>query len=264
MPSGDGARKSASQPQELWRAELRSLLETTTVQAMRQAARLWGWTLKGTTKSDLVEQMVGYLGDTARMAAAIETLPEEELTVLSWLPAQGAGGGTSRQMKVALLEGSGIRLAQKTVDGHLLDLTARCLVFYSEYEGFRLPDLYRQWLPRPATPKLLYATPVQLQTTSPLMTVAAITQHAQHLLSALTAEQPQVTLAPKIKPSYRSGKPDPIDPRRPNLVAADILARWGYATEPEQHLARFLLEQMVAARTLPGESKAGRPGLVSA
>ena len=80
------------------------------------------------------------------------------------------------------------------------------------------------------------------------MTVAAITQHAQHLLSALTAEQPPAALAAKTAPSYRPGKPDPIDPLQPSLVTADILARWGYVTETEQQLARFLLEQMIAAR----------------
>lgn len=247
MPSGDGVA-TPSQVREIWIAELRGLLEATTVQIMRQAAREWGWALKGTAKSDLIEQMIGYLGDAPRMAAAIKTLPEEELAVLSWFSALGSGSGSARQLKAALVEGGGARLSQKAIDGHLQDLAGRCLILFNEEQGYRLPDLYREWLPRPATPKLMYATPGQLQTPSPAMTVAAITQHAQQLLSALTAEQPQVTLAPKSAPSYRSGKPDPIDPRRPSLVAADILARWGYGSETEQHLARFLLEQMVAAR----------------
>lgn len=247
MPSGDTQLPAAGAEQDLLLADLRGLMESTTVQVLRQAARQWGWTLKGTAKADLVEQMLAYLSDVASMAQAVRTLPSEDLAVLSWLAALGAGNSSSKQLRAALAEGSGIRLSQKAIDGIVQSLVGRCLLFFNEYQGYRLPDLYRQWLPRPDASRLLYA-PIERLHQPALLTVAAITQHAQHLLSAVTAEQPPATVQPKTPPRYLAGKREPVDPRRPSLIAADSLARWGYVTPNEQLLARFLLEQMANAR----------------
>lgn len=247
MPPGDNSPPAAGHELELWQAALRGLLEDTTVQVMRQAARQWGWSLKGTAKSDLIEQMVDYLGDAPRMAAAIQTIPAEELAVLSWLAALATVSSSSKQLRAALAEGSGLRMSQKAVDAYLQSLIGRCLVFYSEYLGYRLPDLYRLWLPRPAASKLLAATVDRLHQ-PPALTVAGITQHAQRLLGALILEQPPAVVAPKQTPRYGSARTDPLDPCRPSLVAGETLVRWGYVTPSEQHLARFLLEQMANAR----------------
>lgn len=144
MPSGDKPLLVSISEQELGLDKLRDLLETTTVQALRQAARQWGWPLKGTAKADLVEQMAGYLSDNARMAEAIRTLPDEERAVLIWLAALGSNHGSNKQIRAALAEGSGLRVPLKTVDAHLQNLADRCLLFYSEYYGTRLPGLFRQ------------------------------------------------------------------------------------------------------------------------
>lgn len=249
MPSGDKPLLVSISEQELGLDKLRDLLETTTVQALRQAARQWGWPLKGTAKADLVEQMAGYLSDNARMAEAIRTLPDEERAVLIWLAALGSNHGSNKQIRAALAEGSGLRVPLKTVDAHLQSLADRCLLFYSEYYGTRLPGLFRQWLPRLDAPKLLFTAPDRIQQPPPL-TVAAITQHAQHLLSAVATEQPAATVAPPSSTKYLSGKTEAFDPRRPSLVAAETLARWGYTTAAEQHLARFLLELLANAKLL--------------
>lgn len=247
MPSGNSAPAAADHEQEIRLSALRDLLESTTVQVLRQAARQWGWTLKGTAKADLVEQMLAYLSDAASMAQAAKALPSEDLAVLSWLAALGTGNNSSKQLRAALAEGSGIRLSQKTIDGIIQSLLGRCLLFFSEYLGYRLPDLYRQWLPRPDVPKLLYGPSERLHQPA-LLTVAGITQHAQHLLSAVAVEQPLATVQPKALPRYIGNKTEAVDPRRPSLVAADALARWGYAAPDEQLMARFLLEQMASAR----------------
>ncbi len=247
MPSGDDTLPDPGQLHEIWMATLRSMLEDTTVQGLRQAARHWGWTLRGTAKADLVEQMVGYLGDSARMAAAIQSLPDEELAVLSWLAALGGGATSAKQLQAALAEASGLRIALKTIDLHVQSLVARCLVFNYEYSGLRVPDLYRQWLPRPDAPKLLFPAGDRLQQPAPL-TIASVTQHVQHLLGALAVAPAPATVAPKQVPRYTPpAKASPIDPRRPYLVSAATLTRWGYASEAEQHLARFLLERMITA-----------------
>ncbi len=231
---------------ERWQAELRQLLEGVTIQVMRQSARQWGWTLKGTAKSEVIGQMVTYLSDTPRMAAAIQTVPEEELSVLGWLIALGSTTG-SKQLQAALAEGNGIRISQKAVDAHLQSLAARCLIFTSEYFGYRIPELYRLWLPNLATPKLLYPAGDQLQQPNPL-TVAGVVQMARRLLSALTAERPPATVISKQVSRQTTAKGVLFDPRRPSLVAPEILASWGLATPDEQQMARFLLEQLANGR----------------
>ena len=257
MPPGNAVPPVAVSTQEFLLAALRRMLEETTVQVMRQAARLWGWTLKGTAKSDLVEQMMVYLGDAARMSAAIGTLSEEEVAVLSWLAATGIQGLTRKHFQAAMLEGSGMRLSQKAIEAHMQSLTERCLIFYSEYSGHQFPDLYRLWLPPLAAPKLQYTAIDQLQLPLPL-TVADITQYAQHLLSMLLAEQPPATVTKIQRPRYVSGKAEPIDPRRPSLIAVNILSRWGYETPAEQQMARFLLEQMANAQLFRVNMQEGR------
>lgn len=249
MPPGNSAQPNADPEMEIHLARLREMLERTTIQALRQAARLWGRTLKGTAKADLVEQMLNFLGDAAGMAQAVKALSREDLAVLNWLAALGAGHISSKQIRFALAEGSGIRLTQKAIDEIVQSLTERCLLFYNEYQGYYLPSLFRKWLPAMESPKLLYA-PVERLRLPTLLTVAAITQHAQHLMSALAAEQPLATVQPKTAPRYLAGRTEPLDPRRPSLIAAPVLARWGYVTPNEQLLARFLLEQLANARLL--------------
>ncbi|MEI2693321.1 MAG: hypothetical protein V9H69_27820 [Anaerolineae bacterium] len=248
MPPGNAAQPAVGNGQDLLLlAELRHMLEDITVQTMRQAARRWGWTLKGTAKSDIIEQMVDYLSDRDRMAAAMLTLPQDELAVLTWFAALGQMAVSSKQLQAALAEGSGIRLAQKTIDAHLQSLAERCLIIRSEYSGIHLPGVYRQWLPKPAVPRLLYPTGDQLRQPEP-MTIARVTQMAQRLLSMVTSELPPVTLAAKQIYRQSTDKSSLLDPRRPSLVAVETLARWGLVTPAEQQLARFLLEQLVNSR----------------
>lgn len=72
--------------------------------------------------------------------------------MLTWFAALGQMAVSSKQLQAALAEGSGIRLAQKTIDAHLQSLAERCLIIRSEYSGIHLPGVYRQWLPKPACP----------------------------------------------------------------------------------------------------------------
>jgi hypothetical protein len=241
MPSGNASHLVSSEL-ERWQADLRYLLEDSTILVLRQSARQWGWTLKGTAKSEIVEQMASYLSDTTRMAAAIQKVPAEERAVLGWLITLGPAG-TSKQLQAVLAEGSGVRMSQKAIDAHVQSLTARSLIFPSGYSSYRIPDLYRLWLPTLAAPKLLYPAGDQLQQPNP-MTVADIVQMAQRLLNALTAGPPPATVTGKPVFRQATAKSVPLDPRRPSLVAPELLASWGFATPTEQQMARFLLEQL--------------------
>ena len=53
--------------------ELAHALTGVTIQTLRGAAKYWGWTLRGTSKAELVAQLIGYLGDAGRMGAALQT-----------------------------------------------------------------------------------------------------------------------------------------------------------------------------------------------
>jgi hypothetical protein len=245
MLSGNASHLVISELEQ-WQVELRLLLEDTTVLALRQGARLWGWTLKGTAKSEIVGQMASHLGDTSRMAAAIQTVPEEELTVLGWAVALGPLS-VSKQLQAAMAEGSGIRISQKAVDAHLQSLIARCLIFPSVYFSYRIPELYRLWLPNLATSKLLFAVSDRLQPSNPV-TVVDIVQMAQRLLSAVTADHPPATIVTRQTLRETILKGALLDPRRPSLVTAETLARWGFDAPAERQIARFLLEQLTNSR----------------
>lgn len=245
MPSGEPVPVVSDPEMERQRSILRGYLESTTAQALRQAARTWGWPLKGLAKNDLVTQMLGYLTDPVRMASAVQTLPEDELAVLTWFTHIGFGmqPASSKQLQIALAAGAGRHLAAESIDVHLTSLAERCLIFYQDYVGYLLPGFYRMWMPRPDANRLLYPAADRLRPPRPL-SLTEISDHAQRLLSALTNERPPMTLAPKVTSRAAPGKPEFIDPRRPSLVAPKTLARWGYHTDTEQHLARFLLDLM--------------------
>ncbi|HRI55761.1 MAG TPA: hypothetical protein PK170_01535 [Anaerolineae bacterium] len=249
MPPGDSPQTPVRPVETPLLSELQGYLEDTTAQTLRQVARQWGWPLKGTAKADLVDQMLNYLADATRMAEAIKTLSDEDLAVLCWLAALGNGNSSSRQVRGALLVGSGIRLAKKVIEASITSLIERGLLFYSEYRGIRLPDIYRQWLPRPNTSRLLVAAPDRVQP-SACPTLAAVTRQTQLLLSAVTAERPLATVQSRTGAGSLSGRARKVDPRRPSLVAIDTLARWGFGTAAEQNQARFLLDLLVTAKVL--------------
>ena len=260
MPAGELVSTVADPELERQRAALRDFLESTTAQALRQAARAWGWPLKGLAKNDLVTQMLGYLIDPVRMASAVQTLPEDELVVLTWLAYIGIRDSSARHLQAVLAEGAGRPLALESIKTHMESLTERCLLFYREYPGYQLPSVYRQWIPHPAATRLLHPAADRLRPPR-FLSLSEISGHTQQLLSALTTEQPPITLAPQSKTKPTPGKPEPIDPRRPSLVAPGTLARWGYRTDAEQHLARFLLNLMedaglVVSKTQPDQTSA--------
>lgn len=114
-----------------------------------------------------------------------------------WETATAAAGGSAARCWWA----AGIRLAKKVIEASITSLIKSGLLFYSEYRGPRVtPDLYRQWLPRPNTSRLLVATPDRVQP-SACPTLAAVTRQTQLLLSAVTAERPLATMQSSRRPA---------------------------------------------------------------
>lgn len=227
-------------------AELRAALDTCTVQTLRQAARLWGWPLRGVAKSDLVGQMAGYLSDRARMAEEILTLPEETREILGWIHALNPTGDPKRMLQQVLAQASARELTQKAITEQIASLHERCLTFVDVNNRYFAPRIFTEWLPALAAPRLGYNGP---PLTVPQFTLAAFNKHVQHLLVSIDLDRPAQAIAvsapaPAYSPAERSG---PTLQPRPGLLGPETLRRWDYVTPDEQALASFLLDQLLAA-----------------
>ena len=226
--------------------ELAQALTGITVQTLRGAAKFWGWPLRGTSKADLVEQMIGYLGDAGRMSAALQVLRADDREALGWLAGMGHSRDAAKELQAVMTYGSGRQLSQKVGSALLQRLGERCLIFTDAYDSHHVPALYGEWLPFVEGSRLLYGgEPRSLA----LLTLAELNQHVDHLLAAVEADRPIVVApAPSATPYYsatsRAG--ETIVARR-GLVAPEMLARWGYATPTNRHLAGFLLEVLLGS-----------------
>lgn len=221
--------------------DLHRLLNATALQALRGIARQWGWPVRGTAKAEVVEQVLACLGDTARMAAAARQLTDDEREILGWLSAMRLTNSPEKALQTALEQSSGRQVTQKAISEILRRLGERGLTFFSQYRGYEVPGLYREWLPALAVPGLL--PPVAPDASSDF-SLTVLNQHVQHLLAAVEADRPAATVRPATglyPPTRPSG--NVITPAL-GLVDTETLIRWGYLTDDERHLARFLLEQL--------------------
>ncbi len=109
-------------------SELRGSLQSRTIAELREAARKWGWRLRGTGKAELVEQLTGYLQDSELMSAATASLPPAQIMLLSWLVGLGSGGDLVNRLQVVLQEGSGIEMTAPEINASLRDLHERGLL----------------------------------------------------------------------------------------------------------------------------------------
>ena len=227
-------------------ASLRDTLNTKRVQDLRQAARLWGWSLHGNSKHDVVEQMLGYLGDSAQMSAAFATLPQVEQEMLPWISII-QGRALREAMQTALRLAAGQVLDDGTVDQYLGDLVARCLVILSTYAGYTVPPLYDEWLPEIAAPALLYGGQVEVSSAAGIDTIDT---EVEHLLASIETTRPEIQ-RPKTGLNGLKGNPYQqgglVVLPRPRLLSSEVLNRWGFTTAAEQERAGFLVELLVSA-----------------
>lgn len=223
--------------------ELYQSLEKQTLQALRGAARLWGWPLRGTAKADITRQMAGYLGDRARMAEAIQTLSEEARELLGWITALNPSGDPAKLLQPVLALTGNRQITQKAVGDLIQDLYERCLVFVDAANRYFTPGIFREWLPSLTPSALHYDGP---PATVPLFTLADFNQHVQHLLVSVELDRPRLAVRkPGQGGAYSpADRLSPVVSPRQGAVAPETLARWDYATVNEQDLAGFLLEQL--------------------
>ena len=226
--------------------ELTHALTGVTVQTLRGAAKLWGWPLRGTSKADLVEQMIGYLGDAGRMSAALQVVRADDREALSWLAGMGHCRDAAKELQAVMAHGSGRQLSQKAGSTLLQRLGERCLIFTDAFDAHFVPGLYLEWLPFVEGSRLLYGG--EPRPLAPF-TLADLNQHVEHLLAAVEADRPAVvapgpTATPYYSATSRAG--ETIVARR-GLVSPEMLARWGYAAPADRHLAGFLLEVLLGS-----------------
>lgn len=226
--------------------ELHTVLDTRTVQALRQAGRLWGWPLRGIAKSDIVSQLVGYLSDPARMAEDILTLSDEAREILGWINAFNPTGDPKRILQQVLAQASARQQTQKAITEQIAGLQERCLTFVDATSRHFVPRIFAEWLPPLAAPGLRYSGP---SPTAPSFTLATFNQHVQHLLINVDLDRPTLASAAAppasaYSPADRSG---PALQPRPGLLSPETLQRWDYMTPDEQAQASFLLDQLLAA-----------------
>ena len=226
--------------------ELTQALTGVTVQTLRGAAKLWGWPLRGTAKADLVEQMIGHLGDAGGMGAALQVLRADDREALGWLAGMGHSRDAVKDLQTVMAHGSSRQLSQKAAGALLQRLGERCLIFTDAFDTHYVPGLYLEWLPLVEGSRLLYNG--EPRPPAPF-TLAELNQHVDHLLAAVEADWPLVVIpAPAATPYYASTSRagETVGARR-GLVAPEMLARWGYTLPADRHLACFLLEVLLGS-----------------
>lgn len=228
-------------PQTAQRDELLLLLQSRPIADLRHIARTQGWPLKGTAKSDLVEQLAGYLLDAPRMRAIYDALPPTEAAVLQWhsILTRATGSGNLANA-LSFAEQRSISSAEYTAA--LEALHTRGLVFMTQSQYLAAPSAFGAWLP----PLSLPETHTQGHFAArPAFSVSELNTTVYRLISRLESESPTA-----VRPTNPVSPVSPGSSARPftkriGLVSRDTLVSWGYATPAERDYARFLLEQLV-------------------
>ena len=220
---------------------LGDLLQVMRLQDLRAAARLWGWPLRGTAKSELIEQMLGYLADPSRMQAAFKTLPAAEQDSLTWLRAlRVVSGDRTRPLHAALRLAGGHKVDESVVAQIVASLAERCLLLTDRGLHTVVPEIFTEWLPEMSAPALASADP---RAPVPVVGVEALSRHVDHLLAAIEDDRPPLPASAQSKanpyPTYGQRDAQEIAARRGPLTA-ESAAQWGYATDGDYDRARFL------------------------
>jgi len=220
---------------------LGDLLQPVRLQDLRAAARLWGWPLRGTAKSELIEQMLGYLADPGRMQAAFKTLPAAEQDSLIWLRALRAmPGDRARPLHAALRLSGGHKVDESAVAQIIASLAERCLLLTDRGLHTVVPEIFTEWLPEMSAPALAAADP---RAPVPVVGVEVLSRHVDHLLAAIEDDRPPLPIAAQPKPNpyptYGQRSAQEIAARRGSLMP-ESAAQWGYVTDEDYDRARFL------------------------
>ncbi len=233
-------------------SQLRDGLQTRTVADLREAARRWGWRLRGTAKADLAEQLVGYLQDPDIMAAATASLPTEQIVLLAWLTGLSASRDVVRRLQVVLEHGSGLAMPLSQISEFVTDWYERGLLVNGPL-GLEASAIYLEWLPATRAEPLRGGGRVAPR--PPAMTVEWLADEVQRLLSTIEVERPlrqlQAVDSPARDVHRGRGRIGQVVQPRPGLLDDGTLVAWGYKTPDRRALARLLAELLWALNVIP-------------
>jgi hypothetical protein len=227
---------------------LRQQLQSVTVQDLRQAARLWGWPIKGTAKADIVEQLMEHLADPAQMAPAFRTLSTIQQQAMIWLAHVGRIDAEGELLRTVIGMAEGRDLPKAVATRVLTELRQRLLLLATSYQGTGIPEIYAEWLPRSEAPGMAHPGPAADVVLA--LSAEALDQHVEHLLAVITAERPLIEgelVAPRNlnRPQATVGRTGLVVKPHAGIVSDAVLARWGYAEPELQDQARVLLNAML-------------------
>ena len=205
---------------------------------LRHMAKLWGWTVKGTAKAVLVQTLVANLADPTTMAVACAALPALEYDVLRWLSILPGRPAPEKTLAPILAQSTGKAVSEAEVAPIVHDLDARGLLRAIPQGGFEVPVLYREWMAGLASAGLVYEVNAE---PAPSPSTAALSLHADNLLSFIDADAPKIALPSqdlKVVEEHRT---------RPGTgpVSSEILSQWGYTSPEDQQMARFLVTTLI-------------------
>jgi hypothetical protein len=240
---------TAASPRTAALDRLRASLHAVTVQDLRQAARLWGWPVKGTAKAEIIEQLTEHLTDPVQMAPAFRGLSLIQQQAAIWLARLGRTDDQGEALRTVIGMAEGRDMPKQTATRTIAELRQRLLLVADPYQGIHIPDIYAEWLPRSEAPGLAFRG-------QPVATLAALSpeeldQHVEHLLAAIQSDRPSVEASLQVPAAQNRPQPGAtrgvlvVKPHA-GIVTETILARWGYTEPREQDLARTLLGAMIA------------------
>lgn len=224
-------------------------LQAVVLQDLRNAARVHGWTVRGTAKADVVQGLVEHLSNADEMAAAFAQLPAFESKVLIWLAHLRATVDSQNDSLATILRiAEEERATREAVVQTIGNLYSRLFVLVDPAtQLLQVPDLYLEWLPESDAPGLVYQGNV-----SNVLSVPGqdwLDRHCARLLTVVEEERPPVERAALVQPmSQPSGRPTPgmvpsYQCARPHggIVSDERLVAWGFGDPEERALARTLL-----------------------
>ncbi len=251
---------------------LRNALQSVTVQELRGAARLWGWTVKGTAKSEIIQYLLEHLSNAPEMAAAFRTLSPTQQQVAIWLAHLGRTDDQGEMLRIAIGMAEGRDLPKATITRAIGDLQQRLLLITDAYQGTHVPEAYIEWLPLADAPGLAYQGRLSVGAgldLLPAMGLDLLDQHVEHLLSVIERERPLVERPPAPAPRSPTRLPGGALPggltlqTHGGIVSGALLTRWGYAGADEQNLARLLLSTLVTAGLCRGQEQGAETRLLT-
>ena len=206
--------------------------------SLRQMAKLWGWPVKGTAKTALVQAIAANLSDPATMVSACAALPAMEVDALAWASIMPGRQNPQRSLAAMLAQSTGKAVSETELAPILHDLYERGLLDTNSAGGYSMPVVFNEWLQGLAPAALVFEEPTE---PAPSMSAAAFSLHVDNLLSFIAAD------APTIKAPVNDFKPKEVKEISPGPgpVTSDLLQQWGYTSLEEQHMARFLVTAMV-------------------